>query len=120
MQNKKIKKISNKETFLGYSLMNFKTKTCLVQGNNKALIVLDKVNAFKNSEGYDVVEISFEAVIYLMSQFNSYYAFNKNTLNSFLGLVEKLNIGDEVQKQVDELRNWNPIGDEYAVLNLSF
>jgi len=90
MKYKEIKKIEPHLTKVGYSLMNFNSGICLVTGNN-ALIVRNKVKDFDYYSKYIPVEISGEHIIYIMFEYNSIYAFDYESLQSFLKFLrEKL------------------------------
>jgi hypothetical protein len=106
MKEKTIKKIPADHTFLGYSLINLKKGVCNVIGEKKALLVLDKVSGFDNSKGYDIIEVSFEQVLVIMTNYGSHYAFNEIVLNKFLNQLENYRLSDGVKKQVEELRKW--------------
>jgi len=112
---KKIRKIPLDHTFLGYSLINYKKQVCKVVGEDKALLVLDKVNSFDDTKDYDVVEVSFEQVILIMSKFGSSYAFNEKVLHKFLDLIENLNLGEEIKDELNKLRDWKPKNEKDCV-----
>ena len=120
MQNKTIRKIPSDHTLLGYAQANFKNQTFTLVGKSNALLILDKVSGFEDKKDNEIIEVSFEQVMIIMSKFGSAYAFNKITLDKFLNLIINLKLSDSVKKQIDEMRNWNPTDEEpYISISLN-
>jgi len=120
MKYKKL--IKTNLTKIGYSIMNLETGKCIITPQKNALIVRHKVNDFDYYKGFTAIEVAFEEIIEVMVKFNGLYAYDKETLQTFLKELENFFIHNEINynsTNFDYLK-YEKIFEENELIVLSF
>jgi hypothetical protein len=109
VKKNEIIKIEDNKRFVGYCMINLKTKDFFTLGKINSLVVLDKVKKFKNKKGFIPCEVAYEDIIHVMYNYDGVYSFDKECLDRFITYYEKEdNINRENLEEIKEIKEWLP------------